>query len=213
MVALTTFAWLLEPRDLASTSLMPAASTTARTPPPAMTPVPGEAGLSSTRPPPYSPMTSCGMVLSRTATLTRDFLADSEALRMASETSFALPKPKPTLPARSPATMRALKEKRRPPFTTLAHRLMNTTFSLNSDLSEELPRSLLSLLLRGSAIMIKIPGLLRVPHPPGLLLCRGRAIRRDRTRLWKCSSPCCARPRGGPPSRRSPCWRAFSCRL
>ncbi len=51
-VALTTLAWLPDPSDFASTSLMPAASTTARTPPPAITPVPGDAGRSSTRPPP-----------------------------------------------------------------------------------------------------------------------------------------------------------------
>ena len=42
---------------------MPAASTTARTAPPAITPVPGAAGLSSTRPAPNSPMTSCGIVV------------------------------------------------------------------------------------------------------------------------------------------------------
>src|SRR6476619_3296314 len=51
---------------------------------------------------------------------------------MASETSFALPKPYPTRPLWSPATINALKLKRRPPFTTLAHRLMNTTFSVVS---------------------------------------------------------------------------------
>ena len=45
MVACTTFAWLLEPRDLARTSRIPTASSTARTPPPAITPVPGDAIL------------------------------------------------------------------------------------------------------------------------------------------------------------------------
>src|SRR3954453_22451217 len=34
--------------------------------------------------------------------------------------------------------MRALKLKRRPPFTTFAHRLMNTTFSVVSPLAAEL---------------------------------------------------------------------------
>ena len=47
-------------------------------------------------------------------------------------TSLALPKPQPTLPSWSPATINALNEKRRPPLTTLAHRLMNTTFSVVS---------------------------------------------------------------------------------
>src|ERR1700722_10363861 len=132
MVALTTLAWLLEPSDLARTSLMPAASTTALTPPPAMTTVPGEAGRKRTRPPPNSPITSCGMVFSKTATATIDFRADSDALRIASETSFALPKPYPTRPLWSPATISALKLKRRPPLTTFAQRLMNTTFSVVS---------------------------------------------------------------------------------
>src|SRR5581483_1871562 len=49
IVAWTTFMMLLLPSDFASTSLTPAISMTARTPPPAMRPVPGEAGLISTR--------------------------------------------------------------------------------------------------------------------------------------------------------------------
>ena len=40
MVALTMANWLLEPRDLDNIFLMPAAYSTARTPPPAITPVP-----------------------------------------------------------------------------------------------------------------------------------------------------------------------------
>src|SRR6266446_2155931 len=51
---------------------------------------------------------------------------------MASETSFALPKPKPTRPCLSPMTISALKLNRRPPFTTLAQRLMKTSFSISS---------------------------------------------------------------------------------
>src|SRR5438874_4291861 len=132
MVALTTLAWLLEPSDLARTSRIPAASTTARTPPPAMTPVPGEAGRNKTRPPPNSPIVSCGMVFSCSETFSIDLRAASDALRIASATSFALPKPTPTFPSWSPATINALKLKRRPPFTTLAQRLMKTTFSVVS---------------------------------------------------------------------------------
>ena len=52
----------------------------------------------------------------------------SPALRMASETSLALPKPTPTRPCLSPMTSSALKLKRRPPFTTLAQRLIKTSF-------------------------------------------------------------------------------------
>src|SRR5512140_2789074 len=50
---------------------------------------------------------------------------------MASGTSFALPRPTPTCPASSPTTTRAEKLKRRPPFTTLATRLMLITRSLS----------------------------------------------------------------------------------
>src|SRR6266540_3717926 len=63
MVAWTMLIALPEPRDLDGMSLMPAASTTARTGPPAMTPVPGAAGLSSTTPAPSWPITACGIVV------------------------------------------------------------------------------------------------------------------------------------------------------
>src|SRR5205823_4791425 len=53
-------------------------------------------------------------------------------LLIASGTSFALPSPKPTRPLPSPTTTKALKLNRRPPFTTLATRLMWTTFSFSS---------------------------------------------------------------------------------
>src|SRR5262249_38698116 len=78
------------------------------------------------------PTTSCGMVPSRSGTRIRLFLARSTPLRIASGTSLALPRPNPTRPFWSPATTSALKLKRRPPFTTLATRLMWTTFSLIS---------------------------------------------------------------------------------
>ena len=42
---------------------MPTDSSTARTGPPAMTPVPAAAGFSSTRPAPNRPMTACGIVV------------------------------------------------------------------------------------------------------------------------------------------------------
>src|SRR5436309_1296443 len=51
---------------------------------------------------------------------------------MASGTSFALPSPRPILPAPSPTTTSAEKENRRPPLTTLATRLIATTLSSNS---------------------------------------------------------------------------------
>src|ERR1700730_14529965 len=58
--------------------------------------------------------------------------ACSVALRMASGTSRAWPAPYPTRPFLSPTTTRAAKPKRRPPLTTLATRLMLTSFSVNS---------------------------------------------------------------------------------
>src|SRR5262249_25475693 len=72
------------------------------------------------------------IVPSTTGTATIVFLASSMPLRIASGTSLALPSPNPTWPLLSPTTTRALKLKRRPPFTTLATRLMWTTFSLSS---------------------------------------------------------------------------------
>ena len=54
-VADTTLMGLLERIDFARMSLMPAASMTARTGPPAIMPVPAAAGLSRTAPAPYLP--------------------------------------------------------------------------------------------------------------------------------------------------------------
>ena len=62
IVARTMLCGLVDPRLLVRMSVMPAHSSTARTGPPAMTPVPVAAGLSSTRPAPCWPMTSCGIV-------------------------------------------------------------------------------------------------------------------------------------------------------
>src|SRR5919112_1629374 len=61
--------WL--PSDFESTSWMPASSSTARTPPPAITPVPAEAGLSSTREAECTPIVSWVMVAPCIGTLKR----------------------------------------------------------------------------------------------------------------------------------------------
>ncbi len=115
---------MLLPRDFVRMFEIPLDSITARTPPPAMTPVPGEAGRMMTFAAPNSPTTSCGIVPSTSGTMISDRLAFCTALRIASGTSFAFPSPVPTCPLASPTTTTALKEKRRPPFTTLATRLM-----------------------------------------------------------------------------------------
>src|SRR4051794_14547664 len=90
-VACTTLMALVEPSDLASTSCTPAHSSTARAEPPAMTPVPGEAGRSSTTPAAFSPCTGCGMVPWIRGTVKKCFFASSTPLAIAAGTSLALP--------------------------------------------------------------------------------------------------------------------------
>ena len=72
-------------------SWIPASSSTARTPPPAITPVPGEAGFSSTRPEPKMPVVWWVIVLPCLGTRNRSFLARSTPFWIASGTSLALP--------------------------------------------------------------------------------------------------------------------------
>src|SRR5215218_5389165 len=132
-VARTMLYGFEEPSDFATTSCMPSVSNTARIGPPAMIPVPGGAARKNTLPAPWRPSTSwCSVRPSRNGTRSRPRLAESVALRIASGTSRALPWPKPTLPFWSPTTTSAAKPKRRPPFTTLATRLMCTSLSTNS---------------------------------------------------------------------------------
>src|SRR2546426_157255 len=130
-VARTMLCGLVEPRLLVRMSRTPAHSSTARTGPPAMTPVPDAAGFRSTRPAPWCPMISCGIVVPASGTSTMRRRAASTALRTASLTSFALPVAIPTRPCPSPTATSALKPKRRPPFTTFATRLMEMTFSMS----------------------------------------------------------------------------------
>src|SRR5580704_15109444 len=59
MVAFTTLCGLCDPIDLVSTLGIPTAVITARTGPPAITPVPSGAGFSSTSPLPNRPSTVC----------------------------------------------------------------------------------------------------------------------------------------------------------
>src|SRR5687767_8835509 len=111
---------------------MPHDSTTARTAPPAIRPVPSGAGFSSTLPDPNRPVTWCGIVVPLSGTRIRFFLAASIPFLMADGTSFALPTPKPTTPWPSPTTTSALKLRFLPPLTTLVTRLIETTVSLIS---------------------------------------------------------------------------------
>src|SRR5262245_59375206 len=111
---------------------MPHDSTTARTAPPAMIPVPSGAGFSRTCPAPNRPTTGCGTVVPASGTRMSRFLAASIPFLIAEGTSFALPTPKPTTPWPSPTTTSALKLRFLPPFTTLVTRLIDTTLSLMS---------------------------------------------------------------------------------
>src|SRR5690606_21878072 len=72
------------------------------------------------------------MLAPASGTRNRFFFACSVPLRIASGTSFALPRPAPTWPLPSPTMTRAEKLNRRPPLTTLAQRLMSTTRSTSS---------------------------------------------------------------------------------
>src|SRR5262245_59263099 len=105
---------------------------TARTAPPAMTPVPVEAGRSRTCPAPKRPTMGCGIVPSLIGTRLRFRLARSTPLAMAIGTSRAFPMPNPTCPWESPTTTSAEKRKFLPPLTTLVTRLMWTTWSFRS---------------------------------------------------------------------------------
>src|SRR4051812_31993690 len=90
-VALTRLIGFCEPSDLLRMSWMPASSSTARTPPPAITPVPSEAGLRNTLPEPNSPVTVWVMVEPCFGTRKRFFFARSTPFWIASGTSLALP--------------------------------------------------------------------------------------------------------------------------
>src|SRR2546422_7587784 len=74
-VARTTLCGFAEPSDFVSTFWMPADSTTARTAPPAMRPVPSGAGFSSTLPEPNLPITSRAIVVPFSGTRIRLFCA------------------------------------------------------------------------------------------------------------------------------------------
>src|SRR5882757_6040681 len=131
-VARTTLCALADPSDLVTMFVIPAASTTARTAPPAMMPVPSGAGLSSTLPAPKCPTIRCGIVVPCSGTRMRFFFAASMPFLIADGTSFAFPMPKPTTPWPSPTTTSALKLRFLPPLTTLVTRLIDTTLSLMS---------------------------------------------------------------------------------
>ena len=90
-VAFSMLIGFVVPRLLARMSRTPPSSSTARTPPPAMTPVPSLAGRSMTLAAPNLPMISCVIVVPCCGIVKRFFFASSTAFEIASGTSRALP--------------------------------------------------------------------------------------------------------------------------
>src|SRR5207248_758204 len=91
IVALTRLMGFWDPRLFDSTSRMPASSSTARTPPPAITPVPSLAGRRKTFAASKRPRISCVIVVPCFGTVNRFFFASSTAFVIARGTSRALP--------------------------------------------------------------------------------------------------------------------------
>ncbi len=96
--AFTTLTGLEDPVILDKMFVTPTNSNTALTAPPAIIPVPGEAGFNINLTAPYLIFNSWGIVEFTIAALKIFFLASSFALFTADATSFALPKPTPTCP-------------------------------------------------------------------------------------------------------------------
>src|SRR5574340_678657 len=129
-VARTTLYGLLEPIHLASTSRTPTASNTARIAPPAIMPVPSDAGCISTLAAPCLPITVWCSVPFFRLILARLRRASSIAFCTATGTSLDLPLPIATRPSPSPTTVRAANPMIRPPLTTLVTRLTEIIFSI-----------------------------------------------------------------------------------
>src|SRR4030042_6422404 len=131
------------------------------------------------------------------------FLAFSMPLRIASGTSWALPRPAPTDPFPSPTTTMALNRKRRPPFTTLAVLFIAITLSRSSNSSIFLLSNDLSLPYRLSNCRLKTSVLLLSRRRPETLPCRDRGTFRDRRRPHQYRWPGVALPATPPPDRKS----------
>src|SRR5690348_13403628 len=145
IVARTTLYGFVGPWHFARMLVTPTTSNTARIAPPAITPVPSDAGCMCTRVEPCRPSTAWCSVpfLRRTFTILRR--ACSIAFCTATGTSFALPLPMPIEPSPSPTTVSAAKPRMRPPFTTLVTRFTEIIFSRRPSLLSSSPRPLCSI--------------------------------------------------------------------
>ena len=115
---------------LVKMSFIPATSTTALTAPPAITPVPGDAGINNTSDAQNLVFTTCGMVSFCRFIDTMLCCACVDAFLTASGTDSDFPLPIPTFPRPSPTTTTALNLRFRPPLTTFATLEILTTLSL-----------------------------------------------------------------------------------
>ena len=79
---------VLDPSDFDKIFLTPASSTTALTAPPALTPVPSQAGFNKILLAPCTPVASCGIVPSTIETFVTFLVAAATAFLIASGTSF-----------------------------------------------------------------------------------------------------------------------------
>src|SRR6185503_15211822 len=148
-VARTTLYGLVEPKHLARMLVTPITSNTARIGPPAMMPVPSEAGCIRTFAEPWRPITVWCSVPFFNLILNILRRASSIAFCTATGTSRALPLPMPMLPSPSPTTVSAAKPSTRPPFTTLVTRLTAIIFSRSPS-----PRSSCCCILRACIFAI-----------------------------------------------------------
>ena len=117
----------------------PASSRIRRADPPAMIPVPSAAGWIIIRVALNFVSTWYGTVPFTSGTFIIVFFAEFTAFSTAIETSCALPRPKPTFPARSPMTTAARKRSWRPPLVTFVTRETWRSTSSNSFLTGSKP--------------------------------------------------------------------------
>ena len=182
-VAFTRLIGFWVPRLFESTSRMPASSSTARTAPPAITPVPSRGGLQQHL---AGAVAADHLMRDRVAVLRHRGRGSSWRARRPSGSRAA-----PRWPCRSrrrrcwsssPTTTSAVNEKRRPPLTTLATRLIATTRSWRSS-PWGFMRSVASHSAEGTkAASARRPGRPRARRRRAPSRARGTCSRRGRTR-------------------------------
>ena len=133
---------------------MPAASHTARTAAPAITPVPGLAGTSTTSAAPKCPCTGCGIVLPSSGTVDHVARAVLDGLFHRRRHFVGLAVAPADFAAAVADDHHAVKLKRRPPLTTAAQRRILMTFSIRSLLRFDSPECAATALARLTATFL-----------------------------------------------------------